>query len=140
MPSSFTTILHRCISPKFFVNGMRNIGMHLSNGRSLHGSSSLNCSHTSLHPLCAGLKSRTCSLSNTRLSIPLRLAHLQRLLAWQPACFKAKYETKDDSAGRVRRIFCTSKDQKNIYYEFEGKSEATPHPPKPTSCCICIAI
>ena len=131
MPSSFITVLHHRISLKFFVNGMKNIGMHLSDGRSLHGFSSSNCSNTSLHPLCAGSKPKTYSLSNTISSVSSRLAHLQRSLAWQSARFKAKYETKDDSAGRVRRIFCASKDQKDIYYRFEGESEATPHPPKP---------
>jgi hypothetical protein len=29
MPSSFTIVLHRRVSPKFFVNGRKNIGMHL---------------------------------------------------------------------------------------------------------------
>ena len=39
---------------------------------------------------------------------------------------KAKYETKDDSTGHVRRVFCASKDQKEIYYQFEDEPEATP--------------
>ena len=39
---------------------------------------------------------------------------------------KAKYETKDNLAGRVRRIFFTSKDQKDIYSQFEGELEAAP--------------
>ena len=38
---------------------------------------------------------------------------------------KAKYEAKDDSTGQVRRIFCASKDQKEIYYQFEDEPEAT---------------
>ena len=29
---------------------------------------------------------------------------------------KAKYETKDDSTGHVRQVFCASKYQKEIYY------------------------
>ena len=44
---------------------------------------------------------------------------------------KAKYETKDDSAGRVHRIFCTSKDQKDIYYQFEDEPEAAPEQDSP---------
>jgi hypothetical protein len=85
MPSSFTTVLHRRVSPKFFVNGMKNVGMHLSDGRSLHGFSSLNCYHNSLHPLCAGSKPRTFSLSNISSSGLSRLAHPQRSLAWPSA-------------------------------------------------------
>ena len=38
---------------------------------------------------------------------------------------KAKYKTKDDSTCQVCRIFCASKDQKEIYYRFEDKPEAT---------------
>ena len=38
---------------------------------------------------------------------------------------KAKYEAKDDSTGLVRRVFCGSKDQKEIYYQFEDEPEAT---------------
>jgi malonyl CoA-acyl carrier protein transacylase len=38
---------------------------------------------------------------------------------------KAKYEVKDDSTSHVRRIFCVSKDQKEIYYHFEDEPEAT---------------
>jgi malonyl CoA-acyl carrier protein transacylase len=38
---------------------------------------------------------------------------------------KAKYEAKDDSNGRVRRVFCASKHQKEIYYQFEDEPEAT---------------
>jgi fatty acid synthase subunit alpha, fungi type len=44
---------------------------------------------------------------------------------------KAKYETKDDSAGRVRHIFCASKDQKDIYYQFEDEPEAAPEQDTP---------
>jgi hypothetical protein len=38
---------------------------------------------------------------------------------------KAKYETKDDSTALVRQVFCASKDQKEIYYQFEDEPEAT---------------
>jgi fatty acid synthase subunit alpha len=38
---------------------------------------------------------------------------------------KAKYETKDDSTSLVRRVFCASKDQKELYYQFEDEPEAT---------------
>jgi hypothetical protein len=38
---------------------------------------------------------------------------------------KAKYEAKDDSTGQVRRIFCASEDQKEIYNQFQDESEAT---------------
>ena len=44
---------------------------------------------------------------------------------------KAKYETKDDSSGHVRRVFCASKDQKEIYYQFEDEPEVTPEPDAP---------
>jgi len=44
---------------------------------------------------------------------------------------KAKYETKDDSTCQVRWIFCASKDQKEIYYQFEDKPEATSEPDAP---------
>ena len=37
---------------------------------------------------------------------------------------KAKYEIKDDSTSLVRRVFCASKDQKEIYYQFEDEPEA----------------
>lgn len=37
---------------------------------------------------------------------------------------KAKYETKDDSTSLVRRVFCASKDQKEIYYQFEDEPES----------------
>ncbi len=85
MPSSFTTVLHHRVSRKFFANGMKNVGMHLSGGRSLHGFSSSNCYHTSLRPRCDGSKHRTCSSSNTSSSASLRLAHPQHSLAWLPA-------------------------------------------------------
>jgi fatty acid synthase subunit beta len=38
---------------------------------------------------------------------------------------RAKYEAKDESTSRVRCIFCASKDQKEIYYQFEDEPEAT---------------
>ena len=44
---------------------------------------------------------------------------------------KAKYETKDDSTGHVRQVFCASKDQKEIYYQFEDKPEANSEPDAP---------
>ena len=44
---------------------------------------------------------------------------------------KAKYETKDDSTGHVRRVFCASRDQKEIYYQFEDEPEATSEPDGP---------
>jgi len=37
---------------------------------------------------------------------------------------QAKYETKDDSTGHVRQVFCAFKDQKEIYYLFEDEPEA----------------
>ena len=37
---------------------------------------------------------------------------------------KAKYETKDDSTGHICQVFCASKDQKEIYYQFEDEPEA----------------
>ena len=105
--------------------------MHLSDSRSWHGFSSSNHSHTSLHPLCAGSKPRTCSLSNTSLSTSSRSAHLQRLLAWQSARLRPNTRPQDDSAGRVRHIFCASKDQKDIYYQFEDEPEAAPEQDSP---------
>ena len=44
---------------------------------------------------------------------------------------KAKYETKDDSTGHVRRVFCASKDEKEIYYQFEDEPEAISEPDAP---------
>ncbi len=41
---------------------------------------------------------------------------------------KAKYEAKDDSTSRVRRVFCASKDQKDIYYQFEDEPDANSEP------------
>jgi 3-oxoacyl-ACP reductase-like protein len=38
---------------------------------------------------------------------------------------KAKYETKDDSTALVRQVFCASKDQKEIYFQFEDEPEAS---------------
>ena len=39
--------------------------------------------------------------------------------------FKAKYEAKDDSTSRVCHIFSASKDQKEIYYQFEDEPDIT---------------
>ena len=44
---------------------------------------------------------------------------------------KAKYETKDDSTSCVRRVFCASKDQKEIYYQFEDELDSTPESDAP---------
>jgi fatty acid synthase subunit alpha, fungi type len=44
---------------------------------------------------------------------------------------KAKYETKDDSTGHVRRVFCATGDEKEIYYQFEDEPEATSEPDAP---------
>ena len=44
---------------------------------------------------------------------------------------KAKYETEDDSAGRVHRVFCASKDQNDIYYQFEDEPGAAPEQDSP---------
>ena len=44
---------------------------------------------------------------------------------------KANYETKDDSTGHVHQVFCASKDQKEIYYQFEDEPEADPEPDAP---------
>jgi fatty acid synthase subunit alpha, fungi type len=44
---------------------------------------------------------------------------------------KAKYETKDDSTGHARQVFCASKDQKEIYYQFEDEPEANSEPDVP---------
>ena len=44
---------------------------------------------------------------------------------------KAKYETRDDSTGHVRQVFCASKHQKEIYYQFEDELEATSEPDAP---------
>lgn len=44
---------------------------------------------------------------------------------------KAKYEAKDDSTSRVRRVFCASKDQKEIYYQFEDEPDVTPQSDAP---------
>jgi hypothetical protein len=38
---------------------------------------------------------------------------------------KAKYEVKDDSTSLVRRVFCPSKHQKEIYYQLEDELEVT---------------
>ena len=45
---------------------------------------------------------------------------------------KAKYETKDDSTGHVWQVFCASKDEKEIYYQFEDEPEAISEPDAPT--------
>ncbi|EAU85370.1 fatty acid synthetase alpha subunit [Coprinopsis cinerea okayama7 len=39
---------------------------------------------------------------------------------------KAKYETADGSVSHTRSIFCHSKNQKEIYYQFEDEPEAPP--------------
>ena len=44
---------------------------------------------------------------------------------------KAKYETKDDSTGHVRRVFRASKDEREIYYQFEDEPVATSEPDAP---------
>ncbi|KAH9972259.1 hypothetical protein BGW80DRAFT_1445979 [Lactifluus volemus] len=41
---------------------------------------------------------------------------------------KARYEAMDDSTSVVRRVFCASKHQKEIYYQFEDDSEVTSGP------------
>ena len=45
---------------------------------------------------------------------------------------KAKYKTKDDSTGHVWRVFCASKGEKEIYYQFEDEPEAISEPDVPT--------
>jgi len=45
---------------------------------------------------------------------------------------KVKYETDDDSAGHIRRVFCASKGRKETYYQFEDEPEATSEPDAPT--------
>jgi hypothetical protein len=58
---------------------------------------------------------------------------------------KVKYEAKDDSTSVVRRVFCASKHQKEIYYQFEGELEAISEPdaagetapPAPLHCQVC---
>ncbi|KAG8968299.1 3-oxoacyl-[acyl-carrier-protein] synthase [Tulasnella sp. 419] len=37
---------------------------------------------------------------------------------------KAKYETQDGSVSRVRSVYCSAKNQKEIYYQFEDEPEA----------------
>ncbi len=44
---------------------------------------------------------------------------------------KSKYQTKDGLTCHFRQIFCASKDQKEIYYQFEDKPEATSEPDAP---------
>ncbi|KAH9959150.1 hypothetical protein BGW80DRAFT_1369790 [Lactifluus volemus] len=39
---------------------------------------------------------------------------------------KARYEAMDGSTSVVRRVFCASKHQKEIYYQFEDDSETQP--------------
>jgi hypothetical protein len=123
MPSSFTIILHRRVSPKFFVNGMKNVGMHLSDGRSLHGFSSSNCYHTSFHPLCAGwIETQDLFFEKYKFEQFIEVGPSLTLAGMAVRTLKAN----DDSSGRVRRIFCDSKDQKDIYYQFDDEPEATP--------------
>jgi len=53
---------------------------------------------------------------------------------------KAKYKTKDDSTCQVCRIFCASKDQKEIYYRFEDKPEATSEPDVPVKAANPVPV
>jgi fatty acid synthase subunit alpha len=46
---------------------------------------------------------------------------------------KAKYETKDDSTSLVRRVFCASKHQKEIYYQFEDEADSEAEAPAETA-------
>jgi len=65
MSSSFTTAHCRRVSRRSFTSGTKNVGTPLDSARSLHGSSSSNCYHTSSHPPCAGSKHRIYSSRNT---------------------------------------------------------------------------
>ena len=49
---------------------------------------------------------------------------------------KAKYETKDDPTGHVHQVFCASKDQKEIYYQFEDEWEANSESDAPAEAAI----
>ena len=53
------------------------------------------------------------------------------LVGMATCTLKAKYETKDDSTGHVQRVFCASKDKKEIYYQFEDEPEAISEPDVP---------
>jgi 3-oxoacyl-ACP reductase-like protein len=48
-----------------------------------------------------------------------------------PAGITRTYETKDDSTALVCQVFCASKYQKEIYYQFEDEPEATLEPDTP---------
>jgi fatty acid synthase subunit alpha len=63
---------------------------------------------------------------------------------------KARYEAKDNSTSLVRRVFCVSKHQKDIYYQFEDEPEvtsesdppsesATPTPSPPVAAPVVVA-
>src|SRR6266478_10192151 len=111
---------HPHSSPVFCV--LCSTATHMSNGVTrgiFDPSSPLNCYRTSLHPQCAGSKPRTCPSSNTSLGTSFLLVHSQHSLAWLSYTLTAKYETKDDSTCHVHRIFCASKGQNEIYYQFE---------------------
>jgi hypothetical protein len=79
---------------------MKGVGMHPSSGKSLHGFSLKfgRLIEVGPSPTLAGMATRT---------------------------LKAKHEAKDDSTVPVRRVFCASKDQKKIYYQFDDEPEAT---------------
>jgi 3-oxoacyl-ACP reductase-like protein len=53
---------------------------------------------------------------------------------------KAKYEAKDDSTSRVRRVFCASKDQKEIYYQFEDEPDVTPQSDAPAETTMSTSL
>ena len=106
-----------------FENGMKSIGVPLSNNRSLPGSL-LSYYLTNLHPQGVGSKLKTCSLSNNKFERFIELGPSPTLTCMAVHTLKAKYEAKDDSTSRICHIFCALKDQKDIYYQFEDEPDA----------------
>ena len=136
VPSPFTVnkgyaeLIYNCtlsLRRMSFENGMKSIGVPLNNDRSLPGSS-LSYYLTNLHPQGVGSKLKTCSLSNNKFERFIELGPSPTLTCMAVHTLKAKYEAKDDSTSRIRHVFCASKDQKDIYYQFEDEPDANSEP------------
>ena len=46
---------------------------------------------------------------------------------------RARYGTRNDSTGLICQVFCSSKDQKEIYYQFKDEPKATSKPDAPAN-------
>src|SRR6267154_4959330 len=103
---------------------MKSVGMHLSSDRSLRGFSLLSCYHISC-VLSALIETQDLFFKQYKVECFIEVGSSPTLTDMATCILKAKYGAKDDLTGHIRQVFCASKDQKEIYYQFEDEPEAT---------------